>query len=402
MPFRYEAYNREGQRVRGTLEVESEQAAEQLLWDKDLSIIDISKVGRPFSLHEQLPSVFGVRTDDVISFANQMAFLIEAGINIYAALQMMRDQTTKPAFREVLAQVVKDIGEGFTFSEALGRHPTAFSLLFVRLIKVGEETGRIDAMLRKVAGYMERRRAANAKVKSSLGYPLFVVVMAGISMYILLTLALPNLVSLFKEFGADMPLPTRIVIGGANFAGQYGRLMGLGLLAFVALAFVYTRNRTGARRMDYLLISAPVVGPMVHKLNLARLADTLESLIGGGLPLTEALDLLLETTQNAALREPLEEVRNDVLSGLSLSQAMARHAIFPPLMINLTHVGEEAGTMEISFRNLGRHYNEEADRTISSLIGFLEPALIVVVGLTIGLVAITIITTIYSVLPAIR
>ena len=402
MSFRYEAYNREGKRIRGLLEADSEEAAERHLWDSDLTIVDLKKVGKPFSLHAQLPSLFGVRDKDVIDFANQLAFLIEAGINIYTSLQMIRDQTTKPAFRAVLSSVVDDIVRGSTLSDACDRHPEGFPILFVRLIKVGEETGRLDAMLRKAAGYMERRRVAMAKAKSSLAYPAFVMVMAGVAMYILMAVALPSLMGLFREFRANPPLTTRILIGTVGFTSTWGLPILLGIVVVVVGVVLYRRTVKGKRNLDYLLIRAPVFGTLTIKLNLARLADTMGSLISGGVPLMETLELLVQTTQNAAVREPLLEIRDDILSGFSLTQAMSRHAIFPPMMLNLLRVGEESGTLEATLSTLGRLYNEEADRSIARLIGMMEPALTVGIGLVIGFIALAIISTIYAVMPQIH
>ncbi|MDO8689414.1 MAG: type II secretion system F family protein [Dehalococcoidia bacterium] len=402
MPFRYEAYNREGQPLSGVLPVDSEDAAERLLWGSDLTIVKLKKASKPFVLHEQLPTLFGVKPKDIIDFANRLAFLVRAGINLYTALQLLRDQTRRPALRAALSSVVEDVGQGATLSGACGKYPAAFPVLFVRMIRVGEETGHLDLALEKVAAYMERQRAAMQKVAAAMTYPLFVMAVAGIAMVILITVALPNLLGLFNEFNAQLPLPTRILIFSMNLAGAWG-LQAIMVIGAIAAALVlYRRTPEGKRRFDFLLIGAPLFGQLILKLSLARITDTMASLMSGGVPLAEVLDLLVDTTQNRAIREPLMELRTEVLTGSSLSQSAARYPIFPPMMVNLLAVAEQAGTLEDTLLTLAALYDAEANQRISSLLGLLEPLLTLGIGAVIGYIAITIIGTIYSVLPQIH
>ncbi|MBI2862962.1 MAG: type II secretion system F family protein [Chloroflexi bacterium] len=402
MAYRYEAFDRQGQLVRGVVAVDSEAAAEQFLWENELTIVALKKAAKPFAWHEQFPSLFGVKDKDVISLCGQLAFLIRAGINIYTALQLIKEQTTKPALRDVLAAIIDDVSQGSTLSDACARHPSAFPVIFTRMLRVGEETGRADIALERIGAYLERRRSAMQKVKSALTYPTFVIATAGIAMYILMTIALPNMVGLFKEFKAEMPLPTRLVMSTIALSSAWGTQILVAVVAIVAGAVLYTRTPSGKRRLDRTLIGLPIFGPLTIKLNVARITDTMGSLLSSGIPMTETLQALVDTTQSTAVREPLVQIRDDVFGGSSLSQALSVHPVFPAMMVDLLRVGEEAGTLDETLATLSRLYNEEADRSITGLIGLMEPALTLGIGAVIAFISITIISTVYSILPQVK
>ncbi|MDO8670886.1 MAG: type II secretion system F family protein, partial [Dehalococcoidia bacterium] len=302
MPYNYEAYDRQGQLVRGVAAADSEQAAEQFLWDNDLTIVALKKARKPIVWHEQVPSLFGVKEKDIIALANQLAFLVRAGINIYTALQLIQEQSTKAALKAILAEIIEDIGEGATLSEACARHPSAFPVIFTRMLKVGEDTGRADTALDNVAAYLQRRKAAMGKVTSALTYPAFVLLTAGIAMYIMMVVALPNMMGLFKEFGAELPLPTRMLIFTVGFMGVWGTKMLMATVVIIVGGLMYSRTPAGKRRIDHILVGLPIFGPLIIKLNMARITDTMGSLITGGIPMTETLQALLDVTQNTAVR----------------------------------------------------------------------------------------------------
>ncbi len=395
MEFKYVAATAEGSAVSGVLAAENEANAEQILWDSGLTIVDLKKQVKMPALHEALPSVFGVKRRDVIQFSRNMASLLEAGIPILRALTI-QTRFGKRAFRAVLKEVISDLEKGSRLSEACSKHPSVFPPFYVYLMRTGEEVGNLSQVLKDTATHMERDEATASKVKRSLAYPSFVLVLAVGAIVVMMTFVVPALTSMFEEFGSDLPAMTRGLIAVSDFFEANFLYM---LLIVIVLGFggyFYGRTEDGRRRKDAIILKIPVIGQAVLKGGLARFCRNMSMLVGAGVSLFDALKLTCETTDNSVIRESVANVRSRVGDGQLFSQAVQVDPLFPTLMGEMIAVGEEAGSLEGQLSKVAGFYDEEAERAISQVTSTLTPMLTIGVGLIIGLIAVTIFSSIYS------
>ncbi|MGB2855551.1 MAG: type II secretion system F family protein [Dehalococcoidia bacterium] len=395
MEFKYTAATADGGAVSGILFADNEAGAEQTLWDSGLTIIGLKKRIKMPALHQMLPSLFGVKRRDVIQFSRNMASLLEAGIPILRALTI-QTRFGKRAFRDVIKEVISDLEKGSRFSEACSKHPSVFPPFYVYLMRTGEEVGNLSQVLMDTSGHMERDEATSAKVKRSLAYPMFVMILAVGAIVVMMAVVVPALTMMFDEFNADLPAMTRMLIAVSDFFQANVLYMFVAVVVLGFGGYFYSRTEKGRRRKDALIIKIPIIGQAVVKGGLSRFCRNMSMLVGAGVSLFDALKLTSETTDNTVIRESVTNVRSRVGDGQLFSQAVIADPLFPSLMGEMIGVGEEAGSLEGQLSKVAVFYEEEAERAISQVTSTLTPALTIGVGLVIGLVAVTIFSSIYS------
>ncbi len=399
MEFKYTASTVEGSLVNGVVEAESETTAEEILWKSGLTIVDLKKSLKLPPLHEMLPSLFGVKRRDVIQFSRNLASLLDAGIPILRALTI-QSRFGRPSFRAVLREVMKDLERGTRFSEACGKFPKVFPNFYVYLLRTGEEVGNLSQVLKEISTHMERDEATAKKVKGSLAYPAFVMLLAVGAVFIMLTFVIPAITSMFKEFGSKLPPLTRGLIAVGGFFSHNFIYMLLGVVIIVIAFVLYTKTPAGKKNKDRFILKIPVIGGAILKGNLARFTRSMGMLVGAGVSLFEALKLASETTDNLVLADAVANVRSNVGDGKLFSQAVAADPIFPSLMSEMIGVGEESGNLESHLMKVAAFYEEESERAITQVTGMLTPALTIGVGAIIGLIAVTLFSSIYSLVGA--
>lgn len=398
MPYKYVAYTSAGQRVQGIIEVDSEELAEKALWRSEYIIINLKPVRKRPSLNlaELMPTFLGVKTRDLIVFSRQFATLIESGITILAALQMLRDLVDSKALKAALNDIVRDVQEGESLSDSIEEHPLVFPFIYGRLVRVGERTGNMETILRQLAAYLEKQEALASKLKGAMAYPAFILVLAVGVVFLMLTTTLPAMMGLFTEFQAELPLPTRMLIAITDFTTAYKVNMMVGALLTAVLIALYVRTPIGRRQFDLLLLKLPVIGMINLQGNISRFCHTMSMLLKAGLPMTEIMDLVSRLMGNVILRGAFEKVREGMLEGRGLSEPIAEHSIFPNLLVQMVKVGEETGNLDSNLETLAVFYEEEADRKIKALTGMMEPALMLFVGGLVGFIAVAVIMPMYS------
>jgi type IV pilus assembly protein PilC len=399
MEYKYVASTAEGGLINGVVEADSETSAEQILWRSGLTIIDLKKSLKLPPLHEMLPSLFGVKKHDVIVFSRNLASLLDAGIPILRALTI-QSRFGRTAFRAVLREVIKELERGTRFSEACAKYPKAFPNFYVYLLKTGEEIGNLSQVLKDIATHMERDEATAKKIKGSLAYPAFVMLLAVGAIFVMLTFVVPALTSMFKEFGSDLPPMTRALIAVGDFFSANFLYMILAVVLIAILGMLYIRTPSGKKNKDRFILKIPVIGGATLKGGLARFTRNMGMLVAGGVSLFESLKLASETTDNLVLAEAVAKVRSNVGDGKLFSQAIASDPIFPGLMSEMIGVGEESGNLESHLIKVSAFYEEESNAAIAQVTGMLTPALTIGVGLMIGLIAVTIFSSIYSLVGA--
>jgi len=402
MEYRYIAFDQEGQRVEGLIDVPDEAAAERALWERGLTIAQLTPAHRELRLWRLFPTFFGLKRRDLIVFSCQLATLLSSGISILPALRLLAGQSTSKPLREILGEVAEAVERGQSFSAALSAHPYAFPPLYTRTIAIGERTGNLEKTLRRLATYLEQAQELSRKLWEALAYPVFVLGVAIFVVVLMLTVALPPMVQLFESFGADLPWTTRALIALTRWTTAYGLYILFGAPALtIGLAWWGTRP-SGRRLRDAVALRLPIVGRVVLEGQIARFARTAATLIRAGLPLSEVMELTVSTAGNVVVAEALERVRVALLTGQGISAPLAAEPIFPPLLAQMARVGEESGTLEENLETVANFYEEEVERTMRILVSLVEPALTIFVGLIVGFIALSMVMPMYSVLSSIR
>jgi type IV pilus assembly protein PilC len=402
MPYKYVAYTKTGERVQGVLNVASESAAEQALWRSDYIIVSLQEARPGANLAALMPTFFGVKSRDLIVFSRQLATLIESGITILAGLQMLAEEATSKALKTALDKVSEDVQEGETLSDALRKQPYAFPPIYSRMIEIGERMGNMESVLRQVATYMEKRESLSRKVRGAMAYPAFIISLAIGVAFLMITFTLPGIMGLFSEFEIQLPITTRILIAVTTFSSAHRTQMVVGAVLVILVLALYIKTPIGRRQKDMLLLKIPVISSINIQSNMSQLCHTMSILLRAGLPMSEIMNLIVETMGNIILRESLERVRTAMLQGHGLSQPMRQEKVFPRLLAQMVRVGEETGTLDSNLETLGVFYEEESDRKISALTGMMEPALMLFVGGMVGFLAVSVIMPMYTMIGSMR
>lgn len=408
MLFRYVVYAPQtGKTSRGALDAPSEQAAEQMLWQDDHIIIVLEEVtaaaaaARKLSPAALFPSVFGVKAGDVTTFSRHLAALLASGVGLLPALQVLSEQA-RGQFQTVLEQVIMDVQRGESLSGAVHRQGRAFPSFYERMLRVGERSGNLEVVLQQIAVYMEKEQAVSRRVQRALAYPAFVFLVGLLVIFVILTFAMPALNALYTEFQAELPLPTRLLLGVTGFLQAYRLPLLVVLLALGVAAYVALRTESGQLARDRLLLGLPLFGAISMRGILARYTRTLSLLLRAGLPLVEIMDLVEATVGNRLARRVFAAVRRDVIRGQALSAALGAQSLLPPMLAQVVRVGEETGKLEANLEALADLYEDETDRAIGAMTGILEPGLTILVGLLVAFVALATILPIYNLLQHMR
>lgn len=402
MAYRYLAVTTDGAETRGVLEVETESAAERMLWERKLTIVDLQPLKRRLELATLFPSLLGPKPRDLILFSRQLATLVDSGVAITAALQLLSAQVNNRYLARVLGEVEDDLHMGLSLSDAMAKHPVAFNDLYCRMVETGERSGNLAAVLNQLAAYTERINTTLGKVRGAMAYPAFVLTLAVFVVILLVNVALPPMVALFEEFDAVLPWPTRFLIAITNFSTHYGLAMLIGAAVLSVVLFIYFNRPSGRWLLHRVSLKVPLFGKVIINGSVARLSRTMSALIRSGLALPEVIQMSSRTIGNLVLRRALEEVRQATLQGRGLSEPLSQVGYFPRMMSYLSRVGEETGTLDDHLATVADFYESEVDRMLKLMTTVLEPALIIVIGIIVGFVAISIIMPMYDLLGQIQ
>jgi type IV pilus assembly protein PilC len=402
MVYRYLAYRADGTEISGVLEADSTERAEEILWQNELTVVRIRRQRRLPALGDVFPTLFGVKRKDLILFSRQLATLLDSGVGILTALRILEDQAQKAAFKKVIHSLGQELQTGALFSEALGQYPDVFPNIFLRLVEVGEGTGSLQSSLRQIATYLEKDEMLSGKIKGAMAYPAFVLLLAGGAVFIMLNFALPSMMTLFTEFNAELPLPTRILLALVDFFQAYSLYLIILIVGAIAAIGLAARTERGKRRIDWVNMHMPMLSQVVIKGSLARFSRTLSILLVSGVNITEALNMVIMTTSNLIIRDALVDTQGSVLVGQSISKSLTLSGIFPPMLTQMIGVGEETGTLQSNLETLADIYEEETDRAINRVTGMLAPALILLVGGFVAFIAVSVIMPMYSIFQQIN
>ena len=401
MAYQFKAYTLDKRIVQGTIDAASEIMAEEALYRAGYNRVLSLKETRPgLSLERLIPTFFGVKAQDVIDLSRQLATLIESGVTILTALQLLEEQSFRAAFRKVIAGLVNELRGGSSLSQALSKYPQVFSYTYCQVVRASEQAGNLEVGLRQIAGYMEKQAATKKKIRSALAYPIMVLLMAIGVFALLITVALPPLVGLFTALGTELPWTTRLLIAISGFLINYKFYLLVGVLIVVVSIIGYLRLPAGKLTMDRLMLKLPLIGPINIQRNVGHFCRTASMLLKAGLLLPQTMNIVIQTVGNRIIRQVLREVREKLVQGQGLSQPMATIDLFPRLLVEMVSVGEKTGNLDSTLATLGDYYEQRVDQRVNTLISMIGPALTVGVGLVVAFIALSMITPLYSILEA--
>jgi type IV pilus assembly protein PilC len=378
--FVWEGLDKKGSRIKGETTAASEVLARAELRRQGINPLKMRKKPKP---------LFGgkkkITPKDIAVFLRQMATMMEAGVPLVQAFDIVGRGHENPSMQELIMSMKGDVEGGTTFSAALGKHPRYFDDLVVNLVNAGEQAGALETLLDKIAIYKEKTETLKGKIKKALFYPSAVLVVAFIVTSILLIFVVPQFQDLFQGFGADLPVFTLFVIGISNFFQSYWWAIFGGIIAAV-FGFRQAHRRSPAfrRRLDLLSLKIPVIGEVLRKASIARFARTLSTMFTAGVPLVEAMDSVAGATGNALYQEGTLRIRDETASGTQLQQAMRNTGLFPNMVVQMVTIGEESGALDDMLDKVADFYEEEVDNMVDSLSSLLEPMIMAFLGVVVG------------------
>lgn len=333
---------------------------------------------------------------DVVNLTRQLSIMLNAGLTLIDCFQILKEQITKPALRQIVVNIDSEIRGGKTFSSVLKKYPQYFSNLYIALIRSGEASGKLSDILVKLADNLEKERAFKAKVKGALIYPATIVVaMIGLA-FIMMTVVLPKLLVLYKDFNIDLPLPTQILIFLSNFSVTFAPFIIGGTVVGIFLAKRYLRTTQGKYKLDSLMLRMPLFSNVIKMSVLVDLTRTLSILIGSGISILDALTIVIETTSNLVFQQAFRDIYQQVEKGVSVGQAMQNGKIFPTILVQMTTVGEETGHLDETLGRISNYFQVESEETIKTITSLIEPTILVVLGFGVAFLVMAVIMPIFS------
>jgi len=386
--FKYAAKDNSGKTLSGFFEASDRAQAIDSLRKKGLIIVSMNEVPPMTNL-----SIFSfrgkkVKTDDLVVFSRQLATMVDAGIPLVGALDILGEQVENKSFGKIILKIRNDIEAGSSLSDAISKHKKVFSTLFVSMVRAGESSGMLDDILDRLAAYLEKTSALQKRVGSALIYPAVVSGMAlGITLLLILKV-IPVFKDIFAGFGSALPTPTMILIAVSDTLRRYFPLiiLSVGAIVFFVLRFIKTKK--GRLAYDSFLLKVPIFGILFKKVAISKFTRTLSTLIKSGVPILNSLDIVGKTAGNKAIELAVDTVRTNVREGESISEPLARSKLFPPMVVRMISVGEQSGQLEKMLTKIADFYDEQVDASVNGLTSLIEPLIIAFLGLIIGTIVI--------------
>lgn len=391
--FNYRIKNSAGETQKGIVEAITLKQATNLLHERGYFIIDLKEATRPLSFGLS-PS--GVSLNDLVQFTRQLSTMITAGLTLVESLGILRQQLKRATMFKLITQIEEEVRGGKSFAETLEKHPKIFPPIYMALVRAGEASGKLDVILTRLADTLEKSRDFRGKVQGALIYPAIVVGGMVIVSLIVMTVVVPRLTSLYKEFGVDLPLPTRILISMSSFLINTWWLLIILMVISVAFFWKWKQTNVGRHILAMLALKLPVFGQVIRESTLVEATRTLSMLVDGGVPILTALEISQDATNNILYKDALIQAAKMVEKGFPLSEPFTANDLFPPILGQMVGVGEQTGKLGDSLLKLSRYFETEAESAIRNLTTMIEPLIMVVLGLGVAFLVMAVLLPIYS------
>ncbi len=399
--YQYTATDRAAKIVRGSMEAADERAV--VSWLRANGYYPI-KVGQPGAV-EAPPGLFrltgrfarGPSSEDVLAFTQQLATLLEAGMELDRSLAILLDLTGNARFRAVLRGILADIQGGSSFADSLAKYPRLFSRLYVNMVKAGEASGVLEVVLSRLAEFLERSKAVRDDVISALVYPVLLLLVGGGAVVVMMNFVVPRFAKIFTDTQQLMPLPTRMLLAISTLTTQYWWLfIGLILAGWIGLR-AYLLTEQGKLRWDEWKLQLPVVGSLIQEIEVSRFARTFGTLLSSGVPVLNAVSIVRDTITNRVIGAAMSRLQDGVKRGEGISGPLRASGAFPPFSVHMTRVGEESGRLEGMLIKVADTYDERVRRTVKRLTSLMEPVLILTLGVIVGFIVLSMLLAIFSI-----
>jgi len=398
MKFFYKARKGPNKLEQGTIEAETELSAISKLTQRGYSPIAVSPEPKAAKKKTTRAKRFKkIRRRSLLVFTRQLSNLLESGVTLFKALTILHQQTEDKHLQKIIQEIATLVKEGKSFSESLKQYPQAFSNMYASMVGVGELSGSLEKVLKRLADFGEKQQDFLAKAQTAMAYPILMATVGLATIVILFTFVIPKLVGLFQDMGQILPLPTRILISISDFLLTFWWLI-LAIGAFLFLAF--RRNfftAKGKLGLDRFKLKLPIFGKFFKQVQIANFSRTLGTLLANGVPILQAINSVSQTLEAEALKQELERITKEIREGSTLAREIAKSKHFPALVANMTTIGEESGTLEDALLKVAEAYERETDQSIKLLTSLIEPVMILAMGLIIGLIIISMLLPVFQI-----
>lgn len=401
MLFTYHAIDQDGHERDGTIEATSKEVAISALQRRNLIISAIESAEKNSFFELKITFFEHISNKDVVILSRQIATLFEAQVPALRVFRLLAAEVDNAKLAGILSAVGDDLQGGSPISKALARHPEVFTVFYVNMVRAGEESGKLSQTFNYLADYLDRSYDLINKAENALIYPMFVVAVFVGVMALMLTLVIPKISAVLVDSGQDIPIFTTFIIGFSNFLVQYGIFIVIALVAGGVYMWQLQRTEQGKAVLDRAKLSIPYIGDLYQKLYLSRISDNFSTMILSGVSVIEAIDITGKVVDNAVYSRVLHEVAMDVKGGSAISDALDKHTEIPSIMVAMTKVGEETGELGKILTTLARFYSREVTNAVDTLVGLIEPIMIVLLGLGVGVLLAAILLPIYNLAGAI-
>jgi len=400
--FKYSARDAAGRVVAGAIEADTEVMVVGKLQEMGFYVTSLEREAPKVDLRAGLRRLRRVGLRELTVFTRQFATMVNAGLSMVRTLSILEQQTESAKLRQLVSEVRRDVEEGMTLSDAFGKHPQTFSSLMVNMVRAGEVGGVLDDVLNRIAGFYEKDLALRQKVRAAITYPVAIFIFALGVIFFLVFFILPQFIGFFEGLDLVLPLPTRILIVFTKAATGYWYVM-VGFLVLLLYGLrMYTRTPTGRLNFDRLKLRIPIFGPLVRKVTVSRFTRTLGTLISSGVPIMQALEVVSKAVENRVVSNAIEDVRSSIREGESIALPLQASGLFPPMVVQMTSVGEETGTLDAMLTKVADFYDAEVETTLSQLTSIIEPLLILFLGFVVGFIVLSFYMPLYQIVTGIR
>jgi type IV pilus assembly protein PilC len=399
--YDYKVRDRAGNVVTGQLIGDSEGLVMAKLREMGMTPVEVKKAGVGLKMEINLRPGH-VKLKSLAIFSRQFATMVNSGLPILRALAILSEQTESNELKKILTQVRIDVEQGASLSGAMSKHPKAFSDLFLAMVKSGETGGVLDNVLLRLADLTEKEVELRRKIKSAMTYPIAVVVLVILLMSAMLLFVVPQFESIYAQLGGSLPLPTRILLGISRGVRTYWWMVLLGTVALVFGFRRWKKTAAGRQLLDSVKLRVPIFGTLFHKTALTRFSSTLGMLLRSGVPILQALDIVSETVNNKVIARAVTDVQGSVREGESIARPLGKHAVFPPMVVQMLAVGEETGAVDTMLDKVSDFYSSEVEAAVDSLTSLIEPVLIAIIGGAVGASVIALYMPMFNIIKLIK
>lgn len=394
MFFQYKAL-KDGKTIVKKIEAASSEAVIDYLQKNGYFPISVEKV-QEFSLSFLDNLTQQVNFNDVVNFTRQVAIMLNAGLTLIDSLEILKKQTPKPPLRKMIETIDTKIKGGSSFSVALKDYKNNFSNLYIALVRSGEASGKLGEILLRLADNLEKEREFKSKLKGALVYPIIIVIGMFVVMFIMVTFVLPKLLGLYKDFNVELPLSTQILIGISNFSTKFWPLVLILIVFGFYFAKKYLGTKAGKKSFDQFALKLPVFGHIISISALVESTRTLAILIAAGISILDALSIVVDSTDNSVFQQAFLTVSQKVEKGQSMGVALNQEGIFPPILVQMSLVGEQTGNLDDTLLRLSKYFEMESEMATKTMTTLIEPLILIVLGVGVGFLVMSVITPIYN------